>query len=81
MRFFYGLLIGAAAGFMAGQITRGRGFGLAGNVVLGVIGALIGSLVFGLFGFKATNTLASLISATVGSIILIFGLQRLSEKP
>ena len=81
MRFFYGLLIGAAAGFMAGQITRGRGFGLAGNVVLGVIGALIGSLVFGLLGFKATNTLASLISATVGSIILIFGLQRLSEKP
>src|SRR5215469_18765925 len=44
------LVIGAVAGWIAGQIMRGGGFGLVGNIVVGVIGALIGGWLFGLLG-------------------------------
>ncbi len=66
------LLIGAAAGWLAGQFMKGRGFGLVGNVVVGVIGAFIGGFLFRFVGFSATGTVGSLITATVGAIVLIW---------
>ena len=48
------LVIGAVAGWIAGQIMRGGGFGLVGNIVVGVIGALIGGWLFGLLGITAS---------------------------
>ncbi len=47
------LLIGAVAGWLAGQIMRGGGFGILGNIVIGVIGALIGARLFGELGVAA----------------------------
>jgi len=66
------LLIGLAAGWLAGHLVKGRGFGLIENLVIGVIGALIGGFVFGALGVSAGGTLGSLISATVGAVILLF---------
>ena len=68
----YTCLIGLAAGFLAGQFSKGRGFGLLGNLLLGLIGAVVGGLVFGLLGFQATYLLGRLISATVGALLLIY---------
>jgi uncharacterized membrane protein YeaQ/YmgE (transglycosylase-associated protein family) len=64
-------LIGICAGWLAGQIFKGSGFGLTGNLIVGVIGAILGGLLFGLLGFHATNSLGKLISATVGAILLL----------
>ena len=47
------LLIGAVAGWLAGVIMRGGGFGLVGNIVVGIIGSLIGGWLFGLLGIGA----------------------------
>ncbi len=77
MSLLWFLLIGAAAGWIAGQFMKGRGFGLVGNIVVGVIGAFIGGFLFRFIGFAATGTLGSLITATVGAITLLFIVRRL----
>lgn len=66
------LLIGLIAGWLAGQVTKGRGFGLLGNLIVGVIGALLGSWLFGLFGFGMGNLLGQLIVAFIGALVLLF---------
>ena len=71
MYIFWFLLIGLAAGWLAGQIMKGGGFGLIGDLVVGVIGALLGGILFDLFGLHAIGLLGNLVMATVGAIILI----------
>ena len=71
------LLIGLAAGWLAGQIMKGSpgGYGLMGDLIVGVIGALIGGLLIGLLGFQAGGLIAKLITATIGACALIAGLR------
>ena len=71
MSWIWFLLIGAIAGWLAGQITRGRGFGLLGDIVIGIVGALVGGFVFSLLGLQSFGTLGALVTATVGAIILL----------
>lgn len=66
------LIIGIAAGWIAGKIMKGRGFGLVGNLVVGVIGALVGGFLFDLIGLEAYGLLASLVMATAGAVVLLF---------
>ena len=66
------LLIGVCAGWLAGKIMKGGGFGLAGDLVVGVVGALLGGWVFGLLGIVAYGLLGSLIMALVGACLLLF---------
>lgn len=66
------LLIGAIAGWLAGLIVRGAGFGLIGNIVVGIIGALVaGWLLPKLNVTLATGTLGSILDATVGAVIVL----------
>ena len=74
------LLIGIAAGWLAGQIMKGGGFGLIGDLIVGVIGALVGGFLFSLFGVSAVGRLGSLVTATVGAIALI-ALLRVVNRP
>jgi uncharacterized membrane protein YeaQ/YmgE (transglycosylase-associated protein family) len=74
------VLIGAIAGWLAGQIMKGRGFGVVGNIVVGVVGAFLGGVVFRLLGFAAFGLLAQLITATVGAIILLWIVSYLRRK-
>lgn len=71
MNFVWFLMIGLAAGWLAGQLTKGGGFGLMGNLIVGAVGAILGGFLFGLLGFASTSLLGSLITATVGAIILL----------
>jgi uncharacterized membrane protein YeaQ/YmgE (transglycosylase-associated protein family) len=71
------LLIGIAAGWLAGQLVKGRGFGLVENLIIGVIGALIGGFVFGALNVNVGGLLGQLIAATVGAIILLYLLKLL----
>jgi uncharacterized membrane protein YeaQ/YmgE (transglycosylase-associated protein family) len=67
------LLIGAVAGWLAGLLMRGGGFGLLGNIVVGIVGAFVGGFLFGLVGLSAGSGLVgSLITAVVGAAVLLF---------
>ncbi len=73
----YTILIGLCAGWLAGQITKGKGFGLLGDLIIGIIGALLGAFVFGLLGLAPTSLLGSLITATCGAILLLWLLRKI----
>lgn len=72
MGWIYFLLIGLAAGWLAGQIMKGRGFGLAGNLVVGVIGAFLGGILFSVVGLSSHGLIGRLVTATVGAIVLLW---------
>lgn len=65
------LLVGLVAGWLAGKLTKGTGFGLLGDIVIGVIGAYIGGFLFRQFGVAAGGTLGSIVVATVGAVVLV----------
>lgn len=65
------LLIGLAAGWLAGKITKSGGFGVLGDLTVGVIGALVGGFLFSLLGLAATGLSGRLVTATVGAVALI----------
>jgi len=66
------LAIGAIAGWLAGKLMRGGGFGLLGNIAIGIIGAAIGTFVFGLLGITASGFIGEIITATAGAVLLLF---------
>jgi len=66
------LIVGVVAGFLAGKIMKGKGFGLVGDLVVGVIGAWLGGWIFGMLGFLPVGIIGTLISATAGAVILLF---------
>jgi uncharacterized membrane protein YeaQ/YmgE (transglycosylase-associated protein family) len=66
------LLVGVAAGWLAGRIMKGGGFGLFGDMIVGVIGAFLGGWLFGLLGITAGGLLGLLVTAFVGAVVLLF---------
>jgi uncharacterized membrane protein YeaQ/YmgE (transglycosylase-associated protein family) len=81
MDIVYFLILGAIAGFIAGQLTKGHGFGLVGNILIGIAGAVIGGFIIRLFGFYHSGALLpSLITAVFGAIVLLALLQFLANK-
>lgn len=71
MNWLWFILIGLAAGFLAGAVVKGRGFGLLGNLIIGVIGAVLGGFIFGLLGIATTSLLGALVCAFVGAVVLL----------
>ena len=66
------LIIGAVAGWLAGQIVRGMGFGLIGNIVVGIVGAFIAAWLLPRIGIViGGGMIASIINATIGAVILL----------
>ncbi len=65
--------MGAVAGWLAGVIMKGYGFGLIGNIVVGIVGAAIASWLFPYLGIRlGGDIVGAIISATIGAIILLF---------
>jgi uncharacterized membrane protein YeaQ/YmgE (transglycosylase-associated protein family) len=71
------LIIGVTAGWLAGKLTRGQGFGLVGDLVVGILGALIGGFLFRLLGVVSLGLIGSLVSATVGAVVLLWLIRRI----
>ena len=73
MNIIYFLILGAIVGWLAGLIMRGAGFGVLGDIVVGIVGAILGGWVFGLLGISAGGSLlGSLVTALIGAVLLIF---------
>lgn len=66
------LVIGLLAGWISGLVTKGRGFGLAGNLIVGVIGAFLGGFCFGLLGLSAHSFLGQLLFAIAGALLFSY---------
>jgi len=66
------LIIGAIAGWLAGVLVKGFGFGLLGNIVVGIVGAFIAGWLFPALGISlGTGIIAAIIHATIGAVILL----------
>jgi uncharacterized membrane protein YeaQ/YmgE (transglycosylase-associated protein family) len=65
------LLIGLIAGWLAGKVMRGGGYGVVGDMIVGVIGAFIGGWLFSMLGIAAGGLIGSIITAFVGAVVLI----------
>ena len=80
MEFLWFILIGIAAGWLAGQIMKSGGYGLVGDLIVGVIGALLGGWLFGLAGIAAGGLIGRLVVATIGAVVLILLLRLIKKK-
>ena len=65
------LIIGLLAGWIAGKVSRGRGFGCLANIVLGLVGAVLGGWIFTKLGILGGGMIYSIAAATVGAVLLV----------
>lgn len=65
------LLIGLIAGWLAGKVMRGGGYGVVGDMIVGVIGALLGGWLFGVLGLRVGGLIGAIVTAFVGACLLI----------
>ena len=66
------LLVGLIAGWLAGKLMRGRGYGLLGDLIIGGLGAILGGWIFGLLGIAAWGLIGNIIIALAGALILLY---------
>ena len=71
MALLWFLIVGVIAGWLAGKIMKGSGYGVIGDLVLGIVGAMIGGHVFAWIGIYADGLIGDVIVATVGAILLV----------
>ena len=80
MNFLWFHIIGAIAGWLAGVMVKGGGSGLVTNLIVGVIGALLGGFLFSLLGASGGGgLLGSLLVATIGAVILLWLVRKLKK--
>ena len=73
------LVIGLIAGWLAGKVMKGRGYGVLMDILLGVVGGMIGRFVFGMLGLASWNVIGSIIVSFVGALILIWLVRQLKK--
>lgn len=69
------LIIGLVAGWLAGVISKGSGFGLWGDLVTGVIGAFVGGFLFNLIGISTYGVIGSIVVSTIGAVVFLWVLR------
>jgi uncharacterized membrane protein YeaQ/YmgE (transglycosylase-associated protein family) len=67
-----GIIVGILAGFLAGKIMKGSGYGIVVDLVLGLLGGVVGRFVLGLLGIGAWGLIGSILISTFGAILLIW---------
>jgi uncharacterized membrane protein YeaQ/YmgE (transglycosylase-associated protein family) len=73
MNLLWFLIVGLVAGWLAGTLVKGGGFGLVGDLIVGVVGAFVGGFLFSTFGVSAGGGLiGSIVVATIGAVVLLF---------
>jgi uncharacterized membrane protein YeaQ/YmgE (transglycosylase-associated protein family) len=73
------LFIGGVIGWLAGLITRGRGFGVIGDIVIGIVGAMLGGWMARVIGIYPGSSLGAFLLALVGAVVLV-GLTRFVKR-
>jgi len=74
------LFVGLVAGWLTGLIMKGSGYGLLGDILVGIVGAVIGGWIFGLLNVPATfGVIGSIIMATIGAVVFVFLLHMIGQ--
>jgi len=68
----YRVVVGLVAGWLAGKVMKGGGYGVVVDIVLGVLGAIVGGWVFSMLGLHAGGLIGSIVVAFVGAVILVW---------
>ena len=71
MSFLEWIVVGLIAGWLAGKVMKGGGYGIIVDILLGIVGGFVGGWVFGLLGLHAGGAIGSIVVAFVGAIILV----------
>ena len=71
------ICLGILAGFLAGKIMRGKGYGVLIDLLLGIVGSILGGMVFGLLGLYSYSFIGQLVVATTGAVLLIYIVRKL----
>ncbi|WP_245000428.1 GlsB/YeaQ/YmgE family stress response membrane protein [Marinobacter daepoensis] len=71
MNLIWFLIIGGLAGWLAGLIMKGKGFGVLANIGIGIVGSFIGGFLFGVLQLSAHGAVGRLVTATVGAVLLL----------
>ncbi|HXW85077.1 MAG TPA: GlsB/YeaQ/YmgE family stress response membrane protein [Candidatus Binataceae bacterium] len=67
------IIVGIIAGWAAGKVVRGRGYGLIGDLILGLIGGVIGGWIFGELNIPGPNgVIGEIVVATIGAVVLVW---------
>ncbi|MBI9065539.1 MAG: GlsB/YeaQ/YmgE family stress response membrane protein [Marinilabiliaceae bacterium] len=81
MELIWFILIGIVAGFLAGQLMKGKGFGVVINLLVGVGGAILGGWLLGVLGFSfGGGLIGSLVTAFLGAVVLLFIISLFKKK-
>src|SRR6266581_428758 len=72
------LVVGLIAGFLASVVMRGGGYGIVGDIIIGIVGAFIGGFLASLLGLGASGLIGTIIVAFIGACILIAILRAIS---
>lgn len=73
-------VIGAVCGFLAGQILKGRGLGLVGNIIVGIVGGLLFSFLFSTFDMGLGALVNQIIGGTIGAVLLLIGISFIKKN-
>jgi len=73
------IVVGLIAGWLAGKVMKGGGYGVVMDIILGIAGAILGGWVFGLIGIHAGGIIGSIVVAFIGAVILVW-ITRLLKK-
>lgn len=72
MSWLWSIIIGGIAGWLAGKVMRGEGFGVIVDIILGIVGGWLGGWIFGLLGLHAGGKIGALVVAFIGAVLLIW---------
>jgi uncharacterized membrane protein YeaQ/YmgE (transglycosylase-associated protein family) len=72
MGLLYWIVVGLIAGWLAGQVMKGGGYGVLADIVLGIVGGAVGGWIFGLLGVGAGGLIGSIIVAFFGAVVLVW---------
>lgn len=78
--FLYFIIIGAIAGWVSAKLIKGESFGIIGNIIVGVVGAVLGGWIFEQLGIVEENILYALAAAVVGSVAFLLIIGMLKRK-
>lgn len=79
MEFLWFLIIGAVSGWLAGQLWKGRGFGLIGNIIAGIVGGIVGGWIAGKLGIGGGGLLWQIVIAAGGAWLILFVISMLKK--
>lgn len=79
MGLIYTVVVGGIAGWLAGQLTKGKGFGVIVNIILGIVGSWVGTFLLGLMQLHAGGMVGELAVAVIGAVILVWIVGKLKK--